>query len=674
MREQLRQAAEQVDMRDPNPHEFALPPEQHAIRAKCFHPSGTFVEFPRDEVEQSISERFERIAWKYPDRTAVKTRNQQLTYLELNNAANCLAQAILTRWGTGQEPVALLFPKGASLIVAILGVLKSGKMFMLLDPTLPHARLRYMLADSQASLIVASDEYGALAAGLAQQLPCLNIDHLNSSLCGEAPQISRTPNDFAYVLYTSGSTGQPKGIVENHRNLLHYIMTETNDLHICAEDRLTFIASQGRDIFRAVLNGAAVYPLEIRQDGLSSLARWLIEEEITIYNSVASAFRDFVNTLTGVEQFPHLRLIKLMGETVYRRDVELYRKHFSDRCIFVNWYGPNEAGLLSHYLVDKASHITSSAVPVGHAAKDKEILILDEDGNDLGVQQPGEIAVRSRYMSPGYWRRPDLTRTAFAAVSSEDTERLYRTGDVGSMGPDGCLMYLGRKDSQVKIRGNRVEIAEVEMALIDLDVVREAAVVAREDIPGDKRLVAYIVASTAFAPTVSALRGALATKLPGYMIPSAFVFLTELPVIGIGKVDRNALPMPDSRRPKLEVPYAPPRTSIEEELARIWSELLCLDQVGILDNFFDLGGHSLAATRVISQVIQTFQLELPLKALFESPTIAEMAVVIMQHQTKKASQADQERMLAELETMSEEEAQRLLAEDAMSKGGGARHE
>jgi len=659
---------------DPAKNDSVLPPEQHAIRAKCFHSSGTFVEFPRDEVEQSISERFERIAWKYPDRIAVKTRNQQLTYLELNNAANCLAQAILARWGTGQEPVALLFPKGASLIVAILGVLKSGKMFMLLDPTLPHARLRYMLADSQASLIVTNDEYCALATAMAQKMRCLNIDDMNSSLCGEAPQISRTPNDFAYVLYTSGSTGQPKGIVENHRNLLHYIMTETNDLHICAEDRLTFIASQGRDIFRAVLNGAAVYPLEIRQDGLSSLARWLIEEEITIYNSVAPAFRDFVNTLTGVEQFPHLRLIKLMGETVYRRDVELYRKHFSDRCIFVNWYGPNEAGLLSHYLVDKALHITSSAVPVGHAAKDKEILILDEDGNDLGVQQPGEIAVRSRYMSPGYWRRPDLTRTAFAAVSSEDTERLYRTGDIGSMGPDGCLMYLGRKDSQVKIRGNRVEIAEVEMALIDLDVVREAAVVAREDIPGDKRLVAYIVASTAFAPTVSALRGALATKLPGYMIPSAFVFLTELPVIGIGKVDRNALPAPASSRPALDEPYVPPGTPLEEELLRIWAEVLSLDQVGIHDNFFDLGGHSLAATRVVSQVIKKFQLELPLQSLFRSPTIAEMAAVIMEHQGKRLGEKDLDRMLGELESLSDEEVQRLLADETTSTAKGERNE
>ena len=661
-------------MRDPNPHEFALPPEQHAIRAKCFHPSGTFVEFPRDEVEQSVSERFERIAWKYPDRIAVKTRNQQLTYLELNQAANCLAQAILARWGTGQEPVALLIPKGASLVVAILGVLKSGKMFVLLDPTLPHARLRYMLADSQAGLVVADEEYFALAAALAQKVPCLNIDDLNSSLCAEAPQISRTPNDFAFILYTSGSTGQPKGIVENHRNLLHYIMTETNDLHICAEDRLTFLASQGRDIFRAVLNGAAVYPLEIKQDGLSSLARWLIEEEITIYNSVASAFRDFVNTLTGVEQFPHLRLIKLMGETVYRRDVELYRKHFSERCILVNWYGPNEAGLLSHYLVDKASQITSSVIPVGHAVKDKEILILDEDGNDLGVQQPGEIAVRSRYLSPEYWRRPDLTRAAFTLASSEGAARLYRTGDLGALLPDGCLVHLGRKDFQVKIRGYRVEIAEVEMALMDLDPVKEAVVVAREDVLGQKRLIAYIVLRSTPAPTTSALRAALTVKLPDYMVPSVFVFLDKMPVIGIGKIDRNALPAPANSRPVLDEPYVPPRIPLEVELSRIWAEVLSLDRVGIHDNFFDLGGHSLAATRVVSQVIKNFQLGLPLQSLFQTPTIAEMAAVITESQGKQLGKEELERMLGDLESLSDEEAKRLLAEETTSTSDRERHE
>ena len=639
-----------------------LPPEQQAIRAKCFHPTGTFVEFPKEEIEQSIPERFERIVRKYPERIAVKTKYRQLTYAELNHAANRVAQAILAQRGISPEPIGLLFPKDLPLTIAIFGVLKAGKIYMLLDPTLPHVRLSYALEDAGAGLIVTNDEYLEMAETVAQHRSCLNIDTLDSSRCPENPDLALAPDTFAYILYTSGSTGRPKGVVENHRNLLHYIMTETNDLHICAEDRLTFLASQGRDIFRAVLNGATVYPKEIKREGLTGLAPWLIQEEITIYNSVASAFRHFVNTLSGAEQFPHLRLIKLMGETVYRRDVECYQKHFSEHCIFVNWYGPNETGLLSHYLIDKSTRITTGVVPVGYAAEDKDIFIVDEDGHEVGFDQAGEVAVRSRFLSPGYWRRPDLTRAAFSPAASTGTEHLYCTGDLGVMRPDGCLIHLGRKDLQVKIRGNRVEMVEVEMALLDLQPVKEAVVVAREDVRGVKRLVAYIVPTITPAPTTTALRTALAAKLPDFMIPSAFVFLDTLPLIGIGKVDRRALPKPDDKRPELRTPYVAPRIETEQRLSQVWEDVLDIRPVGIHDNFFDLGGHSLAATRVVSQVIKGFGLELPLQSLFAAPTVAEMAAVITEHQAKKLGKGELDRILVELESLSDEEARRLLAQ------------
>jgi non-ribosomal peptide synthetase component F len=221
-----------------------LPHEQQAIRTKCFHPTGRFVEFPREEIEQSVPERFERMVRKFPERIAIKTKDRQLTYVELNHAANRVAQAILARRGVGQEPIGLLFPKGEPLIIAILGVLKAGKIYVLLDPTLPHVRLSYMLESAQASIIVTNDDYLAMARTLGHQSSCLDIDKLDPGRCSENPDIVLTPDACAYVLYTSGSTGRPKGIVENHRNLLHYIMTETNDLHICAEDRLTFLASR----------------------------------------------------------------------------------------------------------------------------------------------------------------------------------------------------------------------------------------------------------------------------------------------------------------------------------------------------------------------------------------------------------------------------------------------
>jgi amino acid adenylation domain-containing protein len=650
-------------MNNPTANQIGLPHEQEAIRAKCFHPTGIFVEFKREEIEQSIPDRFGKIVRMYPDRIAVKTRSQHLTYAELNHAANRVAHAILSQRGTGEEPIGLLFPKGVPLIVTILGVLKAGKICMPMDPTLPQARLSHILEDARANLIVTNHEYLALANRLVPEKQWLNIDESDKCHALGNPDVVLAPDAFAFIFYTSGSTGRPKGVVENHRNLLHYVMTETNDYHICVEDRLTFLVPTGRDIFRSALNGASVYPVDIKQEGLSDLARWLIQEEITLLSAVPSVFRHVVDTLTGDEQFRHLRLIKLMGEPMYRRDVELYRKHFATRCILANSYGPNETGLIAHYFIDRGKQIRSSTVPVGNSVEDKEVLILDEHGKDLGFEQTGQIAVRSRYLSPGYWRRPELTCAAFALASSGGGERVYHTGDLGVMRPDGCLLHLGRIDSQVKIRGNRVEIAEVEMALLELHAVKEAVVVAREDIPGLKCLVAYIVPTSTPAPTASALRSALAAKLPGYMIPSSFVFLDAMPMIGIGKVDRRALPDPGKNRPKLDTPFVPPRTSIEDQLSRIWSEVLSLDQVGIDDDFFDLGGHSLAATRVVSQVIQQFQLELPLQSLFTAPTVAEMAAVITEHQGKKLDEKEMERILTELESLTEEEAKRLFASE-----------
>jgi amino acid adenylation domain-containing protein len=640
-----------------------LPAEQEAIRAKCFHPSGAFVEFAKEEVEQSIPERFEKIVRLYPDRIAVKTKSHQLTYEELNKAANRVARAILSQRGTGQEPIGLLFPKGVPLVVSILGTLKAGKIGMPMDPTFPQAGLSYLLENAQADLILTNHEHLAMANGLVPEKQWLNIDESDNSRDLGNPDIVLPPDALAFIFYTSGSTGRPKGVVENHRNLLHYVMTETNDYHICVEDRMTFLVSGGREIFRAALNGTTLYPVDIKQEGLAGLAGWLIQEKVTNFNAAASAFRHWVSTLTGEEQFPHLRLIKLMGEPMYRRDVELYRKHFSPYCILVNSYGPNETGRLCYYLIDKDTRITSSTVTVGNSVEDKEVLILDEDDKEVGFGQTGQIAVRSRYLSPGYWRRPDLTRAAFSTALSEGAQRLYRTGDMGAMRPDGCLMHLGRVDFQVKIRGNRVELAEVEMALLELDVVKEAVVVAHEDPSGHKRLVAYVVPANTPAPTTSALRTALTARLPTYMIPSAFVFLVTLPLIGIGKVDRHALPEPGAARPELDTPYLPPRTPVEKEVANIWAEVLFLDRVGIHDNFFDLGGHSLAAGRVVAQVIKKFQIELAPQTLFESPTVAAMALVITEHQAKRLGEKEIEKILTELESLTDEEAKRLLSSE-----------
>jgi amino acid adenylation domain-containing protein len=650
-----------------------LPPEQQAIRAKCFHPSGSFVEFRKEEIEQSIPSRFEKIVAQYPDRIAVKTKNYTLTYDALNKMANRIARAIVVQRGEGEEPIALLLENDAAMITAILGVFKTGKICVPLDPAHHEARASYIVEDSQTNLILTNTKSLPRAHKLAQGVcQVINMDEIDSGLSTQNLGVSIAPHAFAYILYTSGSTGQPKGVVCTHRRLLHDVMHNTNDFHMCADDRVSLLSSPGGGqamgaVASGLLNGATLCMWNVREEGLAALADWLVTEQITLYNSSPTVFRNFMKTLNGNEEFPQLRLVKLGSEPLYRTDVELYRRHFPSDCLLVNNLAGTETGSFRQYVIDKETRITSDIVPVGYTVPDKAVLLLDDDGKEVGFNEIGEIAVKSCYLSPGYWRKPDLTQAKFLPDPNGGDKRIYLTGDLGRMLPDGCLVHLGRKDLQIKIRGNRVEPAEVEMALLGLDGVKEAVVVAGEDLSGNKRLVAYLVPNKQPAPSVSALRRALAGKLPDYMVPSAFVFLEALPLTPNGKIDRRALPAPSPSRPDLDISFVAPRTPIEEELARIWTEVLSVDQVGVHDSFFELGGHSLTATQVISRVISNFRVELPVQSLFEAPTVAEMAVIITQNQAAKVGQEELARMLAELEALSDEEAQQRLAQQLREK-------
>lgn len=611
---------------------------QLPTRGDRVRPTDPFVQFKKEDIEQSIPNRFEQQVREHPGRIVVKTRRHALTYDTLNKAANRVAWAIRAQRGKGEEPIALLFENDAPMIVSILGVLKAGKIYVPLDPALPHTRTTYILENSQAGLIVTNNQNLDFAKELAQDLrQLLNIDELDASFSTENLGLSISPDALTRILYTSGSTGQPKGVAQNHRNVLHFIMNYTNGLHIHLDDRLTplfswSVSSWSNNIFSALLTGASFYPLDIKEEGLTHLANWLVQHEITIYCSVPTVFRHFLDTLTGKEKFPRLRLIILSGEPVSKRDVELYKKHFSDGCILVNRLGSTETGITRWYFIDKETQINGNRVPVGYPVEDKEILLLDDVGKAVGFNETGEIAIRSRYLSLGYWRRPELTRAAFLPDPTGGSERIYLTGDLGRMLPDSCLEYLGRKDFQVKVRGNRVEVAEIEMALLSLASIKEAVVVAQEDRSSDQHLVAYLVPSIQPAPSITELHRFLQGKLPEYMLPSAFVLLDALPLTPNGKVDRRALPMPDRARPELETVFVAPRTRVEEVLVELWGQVLGLDRLGIHDNFFALGGHSLRATQVISRLRDIFRVELSLRRLFETPTIAGLAAAIEQAQ------------------------------------------
>jgi amino acid adenylation domain-containing protein len=604
---------------------------RHPEQVGRVHPTNAFIRFAKEETEQSIPQRFEQQASCYPDRLAVKTRNDQLTYAALNKVANRVARALLAQRGAGAESIALLLEHDASMIAAILGVLKAGKVYVPLDPSFPYARNAYILDDSQAGLIITNNENRSLGESLSENRHSLiNIDEISATLSDENINLSISADNLANIIYTSGSTGQPKGVVQNHRNALQVAMRYTNGLQIGAEDRLTLLQSYSvagsvSNILGALLNGASLFPYNVKEVGLIELADLLIDEEITVYHSVPTVFRQFANTLTGKEEFPELRLVRLGGEPVHAEDVQLYKKYFPSDSIFVNSYGASEAASVLRYCVDKDTEISDAMVPVGYPLGDIEILLLDDDGKAVGFDQVGEIAIKSRYISPGYWRKPDLTRATFITDPQDEGERIYRTGDLGYMQLDGCLVVTGRNDFRVKIRGFRIEVAEIELALRGLTKIKEAAVVAHEDQRGEKQLVAYVVPEPEQAPAISELRAFLKDKLPDYMVPSAFVVLETLPLTPNGKLDRLALPAPSLSRPELDTHFVAPRTPAEEQLVGIWEEVLGLKRVGIHDDFFELGGHSLLATRVVSRVRGALRAELPLRYLFETPTVAGLA-------------------------------------------------
>jgi amino acid adenylation domain-containing protein len=459
-----------------------LPPQQQALRARCFHPTGTFIEFRKEGIEQSISDCFEGQVSQHAQRLAVKTKQKEFTYDELNKTANRIAHSILASRGEGQERVALLCHQGAAAIAGMLGVLKAGKTYVPLDPTAPNTRNRHIIGDAQIGLVVTDDENFSLACELAQnEFAVMNIDGLDSGVSTENPALKISPDRLSYIMYTSGSTGEPKGVMQNHRNVLYKTMGWVNMVHISDADRVSLLRSLSvsgsiRDLFGGLLSGAAVFTFDVKREGLMHLASWLVDEEITIFNSVVTLFRNFGATLTGGENFSSVRLIKLSGEPVYKRDVEVYKKYFPQDCLAINMLASAEVGSTRVYFMDKETALYDNLVPIGYPLEGCEVFLLDPDGNRLGFNEIGEIAVRSRYLSPGYWERPDLTEATFLPDPEGGDARVYRTGDLGHMLPDGCLVHRGRKDFHVKIRGYSVEIAEIEAVLLDLDSVKEGVV------------------------------------------------------------------------------------------------------------------------------------------------------------------------------------------------------
>lgn len=521
------------------------PNHERARAARPDYP-GTF---DKRETEGTVIERFDKIVALHADQLAIDDGRRALTYRELDEATDRLARALVDRLGPAAEPVALLYRHGSAFHVAQLGVFKAGKFYASLDAQLAPRRLSLLLENLGARVLLCDSACEPIARELARVSPGMAVLNTETEpgAAGGRPATSLTPDSIAYIVYTSGSTGAPEGVVASHRHVLHHARMQTHSLHVGPDDRsvqicpLSSAASTG-EIFPLLLNGGAVFPFAVRNEGVNNvagLARWLKQKKITLYVSVPVLFRLLAKALGKSGSLPDLRVVRLSGDRILPSDIDLFKKHFAPSCLLRAAYGSSEANFTTEYFIDHAYDGARSTVPAGYPVSDAEVLIVDEQLDPLGAGEQGEIAVRSRYLADGYWRNPKRTDERFIVDRDDPGKRLYLTRDLGYLEPDGCLIHLGRTDFRVKIYGKWVAVTELEEALLALPDVREAVVVARSGAHGNELAAYYTTVGGGDLPRDIVV--AAMSPFPTEIVPRAFVRLAEMPLTRSNKVDRKAL-------------------------------------------------------------------------------------------------------------------------------------
>ena len=582
--------------------------------------------FTSEELNTTVHGRFESRAARLPHRTAVWTPAVELSYAELDARANAVAHVVAAARRGSHDPVAVLLEHDAPLVVAILGVLKAGAAYVPLDPAHDPERLAQTLADSTARVLVAEPRTAELARRLSADRDIVLVDEATEAA---APSSSVDPDDLACIYYTSGSTGEPKGVMDTHRNVLHNVMRYTNGLRISPSDRLTLLqrpAFSGAvsSLFGALLNGAAVCPFDVGSEGPARLAEWLDEAGVTIYHSVPAVFRRLAERRPELRR---LRVIRLEGDRATPRDVELFRDAFHDGCVVVNGLGLTECGLVRRFVVDRTSELPGSAVPVGYEVDDMEVLLLGENGRPVPDGEVGEIAVRSRYLSPGYWRRPELTAARFRDDPSDGYAHLPHRRPRAD-----AARRLSRAPRPHRLPGQGAgpaRRARRDRGCPPVRPRRRRSRRQRGGREGDVRVTAYVVPAAGSEATVSALRRRLARAVPEASVPSHFVVLDALPVNGNGKIDVRALVAGAAQAAtRLDEPFVAPRTLLEQSVADAWAEVLAVEAVGIRDGFQELGGDSLLAASLLSCLEERLDREVPFSVLVASRTVEELAAAL----------------------------------------------
>jgi amino acid adenylation domain-containing protein len=590
----------------------------------------------------------------FGEQPAIEWRDTVVSYNRLDKLANQAANCLMANKISQSSIAAVMLDDRIDLIATLIGIFRAGAVFVPLDATLPEERLHRIVRHLSPDVFIIAEPYREKVERISSREKNCNVitlvgrgvsvtvDGLSpvaslEDFSAERPAIRIDPDAMRYIYYTSGSTGEPKGIAGRLAGLSHFIQWEIETFNIDVGWRISQFINPTfdayfRDILLPLCTGGTVCippqsPGELETNGLID---WIDREKIDLIHCVPSLLRAVLTGTLDAETFRSLKYILLSGEVLQAADVKKWMEVFDNRIGLVNLYGATETTMVKFFHRVEKSDVSRGFIPIGKPLKGAKALVLDGQQRVCPAGVAGEIYIRTPFRTLGYYKDDDATKKVFVKnpFNDDPNDLIYRTGDLGLILNDGNFRFLGRKDNQVKIRGIRVELGEIENHLLHHPLVLAAVVLAHEAAPGDMRLFAYIVANRKPAPSSNELRVFLKQKVPDYMVPSAFVVLDALPLTPNGKVDRKALPMPDQRQPDSDDGFIAPRTEVEEAIATVWRDVLRVERLGIHENFFDLGGHSLLATQVISRMRNLFQLDLPLRLLFEKPTIEELGLTI----------------------------------------------
>jgi surfactin family lipopeptide synthetase C len=619
--------------------------------------------------ERCVHELIEQQVEKSPAATAVVYEEQKLSYRELNERANQLAHYLKAR-GVGPETlVGIFMRRSAEMIVGILGVLKAGGVYFPLDPGFPRQRLAYMFEQSKAQIILTLDRFAdALPEGGFEILALDKGWQKVAGYSSENPTPIATPENGAYVIYTSGSTGQPKGVVIEHRQIYNYVRALMERLEIPPGLSYAMVQPLTVDscktvIFPSLVSGGSLHLVahEVSPDPYA-MAGYFEKHDIDLLK-IAPSHLAAIQGTQPARVMPR-RWLVIGGEASRAEWVESLQKLDPARRIF-NHYGPTEAtvGMLTYPLKPERIGNHNTVLPMGKPLPNTQAYLLDESLRAVPVGVAGELYIGGACVARGYLNHPDLTAEKFVPdpFNGSYGARLYKTGDQARYLSDGNIEFLGRIDDQIKIRGFRIEPKEIEAVCREDPSVKDVIVLAREQESGIPKLIAYLVFQPGTEPAISKIRNTLKKRLPDYMVPAAYVTLDALPLNPHGKTDRRALPDPEPGREETDGRFVGPTTPLEANLADVFAQVLGIDQVGVNDNFFELGGHSLMLTNLLFHLNEKFQLELPLRAVFDAPTVAELAPVLVQSRARLLNEDRLNTILAEIEQLSEDEVKWMVA-------------